>query len=808
MDNTRDNDERKRGNPILEAALEYRRRGWAVAVLRGKAATETGWQNVQHSEADLVRIFANKKSNVGIRTGEVSGGLADVDLDCPEARALASTFLPPTPAKFGRKSTPRSHWFYRSTSPSFKAERLADPEYVKPEQPNPNDHKGAIVELRGDNSQTMAPPSIHPDCGEQVTWNVDFSSIEPASVDYEVLRTAVYKLAAAALLARRWPKLLRHDFSMALAGALLQAGLAPDEVLAFVLAVAEEGGDEEFADRQRAVEDTIKKFNAGEPVAGITKCQELLGEKTWAKIAEWMKLRGSNTSDQFEPFDPTIVHTHQHATPQLPVEVFGPHWAWWLQEQAILKGAPIDFVAAALLPAGAALIGNARAATPWDGWVEPPILWLARVGNPSSGKSPAAEEINDMLRKLEAELGENRIEENRQFEQEVARAKAERAAWDAQLKEALKKVAPVPDLPVSALPPKRRGAQRLIVSDTTMEALGDNLASSPKGLILVRDELGGWLEGFGRYAAGSKNGERGFWIEGFGGRPYTFDRVRYEGTPRSIERVTVSIAGGLQPDKLASLFLDGDDDGLASRFLYVFPDPPPVTRPIAECTISPALDALRRLRNLSMEPRRVLCLTADAANRFQAWRETHAPRVHKSSGMFQGWLGKLPGIVLRLALVLRYLRWCSEDGFPKEPTDIDLGTTCDAIRLVDGYFVPMALRVFGDAAVPEPERDAVAITRLITSREIGTEQAGRYVINLRKDVQRRGINRIRTASHARQALDELRDAGWVRPLRSATGGRPRGDYEVNPKALLVKAPKAQRAASAPTGEPWRAWKPN
>ena len=413
-----------------------------------------------------------------------------------------------------------------------------------------------------------------------------------------------------------------------------------------------------------------------------------------------------------------------------------------------------------------------------------------------------------MLRKLEAELGENRLEENRQFEQEVARAKAERAVWDAQLKEALKKGAPVPDLPVSALPPKRRGAQRLIVGDTTMEALGDNLASSPKGLILVRDELGGWLEGFGRYAAGSKNGERGFWIEGFGGRPYTFDRVRYEGTPRSIERVTVSVAGGLQPDKLASLFLDGDDDGLASRFLYVFPDPPPVTRPIAECTISPALDALRRLRNLSMEPRRVLCLTADAADRFQAWRETHAPRVHKSSGMFQGWLGKLPGIVLRLALVLRYLRWCSEDGFPKEPTDIDLATTCDAIHLVDGYFILMARIVFGDAAKPEPERDAVAITRLITSREIGTEQAGRYVINLRKDVQRKGINRIRTASHARQALDELRDAGWVRPLRTATGGRPRGDYEVNPEALLVKMPKAERgSASRPPSAPWRVWRP-
>src|SRR5690606_32784070 len=49
--------------------------------------------------------------NVGVRLGEPSGWLVDVDLDCAEAIALAPMFLPPT-ATFGRLSKPRSHWLY------------------------------------------------------------------------------------------------------------------------------------------------------------------------------------------------------------------------------------------------------------------------------------------------------------------------------------------------------------------------------------------------------------------------------------------------------------------------------------------------------------------------------------------------------------------------------------------------------------------------------------------------------------------------------------------------------------------------
>jgi len=194
--------------------------------------------------------------------------------------------LPPTDAKFGRKSTPGSHRLYLVTPGSFKTGRFADPD---DEVAASGEHKGALVELRGDRAQTMMPPSFHPS-GEIVQWASEFSGITPAAVGLEELRPRVRTLAAACLLVRRWGKVPRHDATLALTGALLQAGLSPEATRHFVFAVMD---DDEPADRLRAVEDTIRKFAAGSPVAGAAKCKELFGDRVWSKVSEWLGLRAA-----------------------------------------------------------------------------------------------------------------------------------------------------------------------------------------------------------------------------------------------------------------------------------------------------------------------------------------------------------------------------------------------------------------------------------------------------------------------------------------------------------------------------------
>ena len=112
---------------ITEAALAYHRRGWRVTPLDGKRPTTDSWQNTQHDETELLRIFGSKKCNLGVVLGSASGGLADVDLDCAKARSPAFAFLPKTSAKFGRKSA-LSHWLYRVDPSGFKTQRLIDPD--------------------------------------------------------------------------------------------------------------------------------------------------------------------------------------------------------------------------------------------------------------------------------------------------------------------------------------------------------------------------------------------------------------------------------------------------------------------------------------------------------------------------------------------------------------------------------------------------------------------------------------------------------------------------------------------------------
>jgi len=106
-------------NEILAAALNYRRRGWQPTPLEAgaKKAVRAGWQNEILDDAVIENAFPSK-ANVGVRMGRVSGGLVDIDLDSPEAVAMADEFLPRTDAIFGRPGKPRSHRLFKVVDPN------------------------------------------------------------------------------------------------------------------------------------------------------------------------------------------------------------------------------------------------------------------------------------------------------------------------------------------------------------------------------------------------------------------------------------------------------------------------------------------------------------------------------------------------------------------------------------------------------------------------------------------------------------------------------------------------------------------
>ena len=210
-----------------DAAARYLGQGWAPIPLppRSKDPGRKDWQDLRPTAADLDALFpAGVERNVGLLLGEPSGGLVDVDLDCPEAVAAAPFLLPRTGRVSGRAGNPKSHYWYLVSDPPAKAsEKYTDCD------------RSCLVELRSTGGQTVVFPSSHEGTGERVVWH---SADDPAQVELSALRSAVRAVAAAAILARHWPaKGARHDARLDLAGGLLRGGASEDFAVDFITAV-------------------------------------------------------------------------------------------------------------------------------------------------------------------------------------------------------------------------------------------------------------------------------------------------------------------------------------------------------------------------------------------------------------------------------------------------------------------------------------------------------------------------------------------------------------------------------------------
>ena len=175
----------------MNLAEEYTRRGWTLALIpaNDKAPRDREWDKRHPSLAEAEHHLACG-GNLGLIAGCRSGETVDVDLDCPEALALAGLYLPATEAIFGRASRPKSHRLYTSLGATYEA--FADPLTGD-----------MLIELRaqgrtGGAHQTLLPPSIAD--GERREWHGDI--IAPAVVEAVALRTAVAWLGIACLVRR------------------------------------------------------------------------------------------------------------------------------------------------------------------------------------------------------------------------------------------------------------------------------------------------------------------------------------------------------------------------------------------------------------------------------------------------------------------------------------------------------------------------------------------------------------------------------------------------------------------------------
>lgn len=475
--------------------------------------------------------------------------------------------------------------------------------------------------------------------------------------------------------------------------------------------------------------------------------------------------------------DARLLRADRPEPPTLPLDdVFSPQWAAWMRKAAESKGAPPDYIMAALLSVCGSLIGNTRWPSPWQGWAEPPVLWATIIGNPSAGKSPAIDAVLVPLKRAERTMRESVQGEVDEWRNKAEVAKLAESAWKESVKTAIKAGDEPPSRPDSANPGQEPVMPRLAVSDATVEKLAVIMSGQPRGTLLARDELAGWLQGMSRYSGGGS--DRPFWLEAYGGRSYSVERMGRD--PVYIDQLTVGVLGGIQPDRLRSLLLKSDDDGLLARFLPIWPNPAPVKRPDSvhdESFIDAAITKLLSLEMPNDESGHkrpwFVPFSDDAREALDAFRQAVRAWESDAEGLLLSFTGKLPGMAVRLSLVIAIIEWASSES--ELPAEITIKHFGRAVHLVESYLLPMARRAYAEASTPA--RD-MAARRLIAA--LRDRKADRF--NAR-EIWKSGRKGIDNPDAVGAAINALEDADLIRLIdqpKTAKGGRPAKNYVVNP----------------------------
>jgi hypothetical protein len=754
----------------LEAARQYVRRGWAVVPIpRGeKAPVITGWPSLRLFEQDLPQHFASGE-NVGIILGAASGGLVDVDLDSPQAIAVANFFLPQTGLIHGRPSKPRSHCWY-TCSPTPMPQRFSDPDGT------------CLVEIRSDGQQTIVPSSVHKS-GELLVWHADE---EPASVNARQLADAVAHVAAAALLANHWPvEGSRNHAANAVAGMLLRAGWGEEQTARFIEAVATAAGDDEFRQRVRDVVSTVKRLMTGRTTTGAPTLAQIVSDEVVRRVRQWLALGVSAVGAASDWPDPAPLGDELLSVPSFDVELLPTSFRPLVEDISERMQAPTDYAAAATIVALAGCVNRRAFIVPKQddkSWRVVPNLWGAIVAPPGMMKSPILRAITLPLTQIEERFRAEFESACGDFEIEKEQAELRRQAWREQYKQAIKKAEPPPIQPDKTLPAPVQ--KRLVTTDATFEKLHEILAQNPAGVLVVRDELTGWLSMLGRLG---REGERAFFLQAWNGDSgFTVDRIGRGSI--YVPAVCVSLLGNIQPARLRSYLADAieggpTDDGLFQRFqILVWPDPPHkwhlVDRPANEIALQAAEQIFSVLAGLSADDPVRMHFAADAQQLFYDWWADLEKKVRGDSGLapaLVAHLAKYRSLMPTIAGLFELADRAAAGEMLSGEVSISLQHARQAAALCD-FFEAHARRVYGCVISPET-RSARELARHIQAGDLPSTFTTR-------SAYLKGWGALDTPERVRGALALLEEAGWVRraesPL-STSGGRPSEVWLVSPK---------------------------
>lgn len=332
-------------------------------------------------------------------------------------------------------------------------------------------------------------------------------------------------------------------------------------------------------------------------------------------------------------------------TSALPAEAIPPVILRYCQELAVSLPAPVELTVIPALVAAGAAIGGKRAIQLKVGWIETPALYAAVVQPPGTMKSPALHQTTRPLQAQQCLLAQKHTDALRRFE-EIEWPAYERAVG--RYKRGQDDIPP--EKPIKPI------MGRTWVADTTAERLAGLLKENPDGLLIIRDELSGWVRGMNQYKNG-RGADRQFFLSAWSQAPVSVDRQGKD--PLIVERPFLSVIGCIPPAVLPELAEgQGEEDGFLHRILFAYPEPVPIRWTDHGVSEEASQQYDQLFEKLFQMPRGgdgrpiILTLTTHARHLFSTWHDEHCAEMELDCpAESRGFWAKLKGICGRLALI-------------------------------------------------------------------------------------------------------------------------------------------------------------
>jgi len=407
---------------------------------------------------------------------------------------------------------------------------------------------------------------------------------------------------------------------------------------------------------------------------------------------------------------------------------------------------PIDYVTNGLLSYCASAIGGSRILHIKGTWYEESKLWCVTIAPSGEGKSPAVLQFNTILDDKQEllDLG---------YEDTEKRYKTHKKIYDSEIKKyKIEQVSDIHNIPIEPTEPPKT---TLNVTDVTTEALKQILKDNPRGIICCYDEFDSYLKSMNQYKG--HGDDRQFWNKLWNPRTSIVIGRVHSKKPYSVRNSIVSIHGSITPICLSDLTYKGGEDGLISRFLYVYPD----YKAYEETDKGVSVEATSKLefifeRLWQLEPEEVspfkplsVGYNSEAQRLWSNYAKQHRKELNGMSenNPFRAPHSKLKTYTARLSLVIQGLRYACEE--VEDFYFVDEYSMSVAVEL-ERYYRSHALKVWKKLSIIQEDNFYIKAVKKIKAN------GGEYSV---RDAVTNKLCGVSTADDARDLFKQLEDAG-------------------------------------------------